>query len=79
MEARAFSILAVRCVDCGDAQRLVTVTNDSVISRCYVCGDVAVRESRSNAPGGTGGYGSLISSSGRSAHEASRAAPGPSL
>ena len=83
MEARAFSILAVRCVDCGDAQRLGTVTNDSVISRCYVCGDVAVRErypeSRSNAPGGTGGYGSLISSSGRSAHEASRAAPGPSL
>jgi hypothetical protein len=31
MEAQVLSILAVSCVDCGDAERLVTVTNDSVI------------------------------------------------
>ena len=51
MEARVLSILAVRCVDCGDAERLITITADAVISRCYVCGDIETRrrESASSA------------------------------
>ena len=51
MEARVLSILAVRCVDCGDAERLITVTADAVVSRCYVCGDVAMRRRGPHATG----------------------------
>jgi ribosomal protein S27E len=51
MEARVLSILAVRCVDCGDAERLITVTADAVISRCYVCGDVEIRRRGAASPG----------------------------
>ena len=40
---QVLSIRAIRCVACGDAERLITVTADAVISRCYVCGDVAVK------------------------------------
>jgi ribosomal protein S27E len=40
---RVLSVLTTRCVDCGDAERLITVTSTALISRCYVCGDVEVR------------------------------------
>ncbi len=40
---RVLSVLTVRCVECGDAERLITATSNAVISRCYVCGDIEVR------------------------------------
>lgn len=40
---RVLSTRAVTCVDCGDPERLLTVTAEAVISRCYVCGDVQER------------------------------------
>lgn len=39
MVTRLLSIRPIRCVECGDAERLVTVTLDAVMSRCYSCGD----------------------------------------
>jgi hypothetical protein len=51
MEARVLSILAVRCVYCGDAERLIAVTTDAVISRCYVCGDLETRKRRREGSG----------------------------
>jgi hypothetical protein len=51
---QVLSILQVRCVDCGDAGRLVTVTTDSVISRCYVCGDTEVRARDAGVAAGGG-------------------------
>ena len=44
--SRILSVLTIRCVDCGDAERLITVTSTALISRCYVCGDVEVRARR---------------------------------
>ena len=40
---RVLSTRAVTCVDCGDPERLLTVTAEAVISRCYVCGDLQER------------------------------------
>ena len=92
MVTQVISVLAVRCVECGDAERLITVTPDAVISRCYVCGDLAVRD-RSNqartagrggrgysgwASSGWASSGSAGSGSERSVQGASWAAPGPS-
>ena len=51
MEARVLSILAVRCFNFGDAERLITVTADAVISRCYVCGDLETRKRRPESSG----------------------------
>jgi ribosomal protein S27E len=40
---QVLSVLAIRCAACGDTERVITVTADQVISRCYVCGDAVVR------------------------------------
>jgi ribosomal protein S27E len=40
---RVLSVLTIRCVECGDAERLITVTPTALISRCYVCGDIQAR------------------------------------
>jgi hypothetical protein len=56
---RVLSVRTIRCVDCGDTERLITVTPTALISRCYVCGDVEVRaRSEAGAAAPTAGGGS---------------------
>jgi len=51
---RVLSIRAVTCVACRDPQRLVMITAASIVSRCYVCGDMTVTE-RTGGAGATEG------------------------
>jgi hypothetical protein len=55
MVTRLLSIRPIRCVECGDAERLVTVTLDAVMSRCYACGDTWFGPTRVAPPSNASG------------------------
>lgn len=46
MVTRVLSIRPTQCVECGDAERLITVTVDAVMSCCYSCGDTSLGRSK---------------------------------
>ncbi len=55
MVTRLLSIRPIRCVECGDTERLVTVTLDAVMSRCYACGDTWFGRTKAAPPSNAAG------------------------